>query len=113
MAFDEELAGRALDWFGSDPGVSTKKMFGGLCVLHLGNMVLGVLGEDLMVRVGAEAYADCLALPHAREMDVTGRPLRGMVMVDGAGVADDEALAAWIGRAMDFVAALPPKPGWR
>ncbi len=111
MAFDERLAQRVIEWFGPDPAISTKKMFGGLCVLHHGNMALGILGDELMVRVGPDAYEASLRLTGAREMDFTKRPLRGMVMVAPDVLVEDHQLDAWISLALGFVGGLPPKAG--
>jgi hypothetical protein len=72
-------------------------------------MACGIVGEELMVRVGPDAYEDCLALPHAREMDFTGRSLRGMVYVAAAGIAEDGDLSAWAERGAAFAGSLPPK----
>ncbi len=62
-------------------GVREKKMFGGLAFLLRGNMCCGVVGDELMVRVGAESYEEALAHPYAREMDFTGTPMKGFVYV--------------------------------
>jgi len=109
VAYDEQLAARIRTVLGDDPGVDERKMFGGVAFLLDGNMFVGLTGDDLMVRVGPESWADALAQPHAREMDFTGRSMRGYVYVDAAGTAEDDALAAWIERALDFVGSLPPK----
>lgn len=84
-------------------------MFGGLCFLHEGNMCFGVVGSDLMVRVGPAEYEAALQRPHAREMDFTGRPMRGMVFVAEEGIDEDEDLAAWLDRGLAFTATLAPK----
>jgi len=60
-------------------------------------MSFGIVGSELMVRVGPDAYDDALALPHAREMDFTGRSMRGFVYVDEGGVSEDEDLAVTTG----------------
>jgi len=90
-------------------GYEEKKMFGGLCFLVNGNMCCGVAKDTFMVRVGPEAYDEALALPHAREMDFTGKPLKGMVYVDSEGVSEDSELAAWVDRGLAFAGKLPPK----
>ena len=74
-----------------------------------GHMCCGIVGEELMARVGPHAYEECLGLPHAREMDFTGRPLRGMVYVATDGVEEDEDLAAWVDRGLAFARSLPPR----
>ncbi len=72
-------------------------------------MACGVIGEELMVRVGPDAYDEVLALPHAREMDFTTRPMRGFVYVAPGGFEDDGDLAAWVDRSLRFVRSLPPR----
>lgn len=109
MAYDEGLAWRIHEHFDDEPGITDKKMFGGLCFLHRGNMVAGCVGDELMVRVGAEAYADALARPHAREMDFTGRALKGMVYVGEKGFAEDADLAGWLELGLRHASSLPPK----
>lgn len=74
-----------------------------------GNMCCGVVESELMVRVGPEAYDDALAQRHARLMDFTGRPLKGMVYVSEAGIASDDGLTDWIERGVAFAGSLPPK----
>jgi hypothetical protein len=82
VAYDEGLADRVRGVIGDDPRLHEQKMFGGLAFMISGNMCVGIAGEDLMVRVGRDAYDDALARPHAREMDFTGRPMRGIVFVE-------------------------------
>lgn len=84
-------------------------MFGGVAFMVCGNMCCGVVGEELMVRVGPDRYEQALQEPHAREMDFTGRPSKGMVYVAGSGLGDETSLKAWVDRAVDFVMTLPPK----
>lgn len=109
MAYDEGLLERLRDVLAGIPGVAEKKMFGGICILVNGNMCCGIVDDVLMCRVGPGQYEACLRLPHCREMDFTGRPMRGMVNVDPAGTAEDESLWAWLDRCMDFMKTLPPK----
>ena len=109
MAYDEMLAERVRAVIADEPGVTERKMFGGLAFMFHGNMAFGVLGEELMVRVGPDAWTECLALPHAREMDFTGRSMTGMVSVAAAGIAEDADLEAWTGRGLAFAGSLPPK----
>lgn len=109
MAFDEGLAQRIRDHLDDRPDVSERRMFGGAAFMIGGNMCCGVVGDELMVRVGPDAYEDALALPHAREMDFTGKPLRGMLYVGTRGIEEDGDLAAWIDRGATFAAGLPKK----
>jgi TfoX/Sxy family transcriptional regulator of competence genes len=109
MAYDEVLAERVRDLFGGAPDVVEKKMFGGVAFMVAGNMACGIIGDDLMVRVTRNDYDSTLALPHARQMDMTGRPMRGFVVVDAEGLAEDADLEQWVDRGVDFVRTLPPK----
>lgn len=109
MAYDEDLARRLRKSFDDVDDVVEKQMFGGLAFLVAGHMSCGVVGETLMVRVGPEVYASALAEPHAREMDFTGRSLRGFVYVDPEGLCTDAELGVWVRRSLDFVLSLPPK----
>jgi hypothetical protein len=76
---------------------------------HTIAVTAGVIGDELMVRVGKDAHERALAQPHAREMDFTGKPMTGMVYVAEPGFRDDADLRAWVQRALDYVATLPPK----
>lgn len=114
MAYDEHLAERLRDVYGArvpPAQMSERKMFGGLCFMVRGHMSCGIVDSTLMARVGPDAYAEALEQPHAREMDFTGRPLKGMVYVDPQGVAADDELGNWVERSLAFVRSLPPKPG--
>ncbi len=86
-------------------------MFGGLCFLQWGNMACGIVGDKLMLRVGADGYEDALAQPDAAPMDFTGKPLKGMVYVLAAGVSTDAALRRWLDRALRFSGSLPHEGG--
>ena len=108
MAFDEALADRVRDVLAARPELSERRMFGGIAFMLAGNMCCGVIGEDLMVRLGDDGEA-ALAEPHTRPMDFTGKPMRSMVLIDPLGVETDDQLAAWIERARSFVGTLPPK----
>lgn len=109
MAFDEGLAHRVREQLGPRPDLTEKKMFGGIAFMTSGNMLVGVIADDLICRVGAEAMDDALARPGARPFDMTGRPMSGWVLVSGEAVAEDEELLEWIDRADRFVGTLPAK----
>jgi TfoX/Sxy family transcriptional regulator of competence genes len=109
VPYDEGLAQRLREYLGSVADVEEKKMFGGLAFMVSGHMACGIVAEDLMVRVGPAAYHRVLVEPHAREMDFTGRALKGFVYVAPAGFEADEALSAWVDRALSFVESLPPR----
>jgi TfoX/Sxy family transcriptional regulator of competence genes len=109
MAFDEGLAQRVREMTADLVAMSERKMFGGLCFMVDGNMSFGIVGDELMVRVGPERFEDALAHEHAREMDFTGKPMKGMVYVAAAGLSEDEDLWAWLERGLNFAGSLPPK----
>ena len=109
MAYDERVARRVRRALTNYPGVVEKKMFGGLAFLLRGHMCCGVVGDELMVRVGPDAYDDALCEPHARKMDFTGKPLRGFVYVGSDGFASNGDLGAWVARGTEFVSSLPTK----
>ena len=109
MPYDESVAQRIRSALADRDELAEKKMFGGICFLLDGNMCCGVIVDELMARVGPNAYEATLALPHTREMDFTGKPLRGLVYVEPAGFADDADLAQWIERCASFAGSLPPK----
>jgi TfoX/Sxy family transcriptional regulator of competence genes len=108
MAYDEVLAERAREVLSTLTDFAEMKMFGGLAFMVNTRMACGVLSDDLMVRVGRERH-DAARSQGAREMDFTGRPMRGMVMVGGESL-DDEALAEWVRIAVEVAQAEPPRP---
>lgn len=109
MAFDEGTAQRLREYFRGRDDIVEKKMFGGIAFMHCGNMCCGVVNDDLMARVGPDAYDEALARPYAREMDFTGKALTGFVYVDPDGFAEDSDLENWLALCQEFTAALPPK----
>jgi hypothetical protein len=109
VAFDEALAQRVRMVVGLRVAAEEKEMFGGLAFMVAGHMCCGVVGSELMVRVGPDAYDSALRLEGAREMDFTGRPMKGMIFVGEGGLADDDRLAGWVDRGISFIETLPPK----
>jgi TfoX/Sxy family transcriptional regulator of competence genes len=109
VAYDEALADRVRDVLAPRADVSERKMFGGIAFMIGGNMAVGVIEEDLMVRLDPSDAEQALSEPHTRPMDFTGRPMKGMVFVDSAGTAADEDLAGWVDTGADFAASLPAK----
>ena len=109
MAYDEGLAERIREALEERADVSEKKMFGGLAFLLSGNLCVGVVGEELMVRVGPAAYSEAVREPHARKMDFTGRPMQGFVYVGCEGFEADADLRRWLARGVAFAGALPAK----
>ena len=111
MAFSEALADRIRQRLARRKGVEEKKMFGGVGFLLHGNMLVGVWKDSLIVRLGPEEGEEALKEPHVSEFNITGRAMKGWVLVGPEGVEDDEQLTAWIERAMRFAGTLPAKEG--
>lgn len=109
MAYDEGLATRLREMIGAEPGLAEKKMFGGLAMLLYGNMAVGVHGQDLIVRTDPGQQEQLLAEPGARVFDMTGRPMKGWLLVDQAGCAEDTDLRRWVDRGLAHARSLPPK----
>ncbi len=84
-------------------------MFGGIAFMVGGNMAVGVSGDDLMVRVGKETYDEALTRPGVRELEMSGRPMRGWVLVSDRGYSTESELGNWIDRGVSYAASLPPK----
>jgi TfoX/Sxy family transcriptional regulator of competence genes len=110
MAYDEGLAARVRGLLGGRSDVEDKRMFGGIAFLIAGNMACGVSGEDLMVRVDREESEALIASePGVRRFDMTGRPMKGWLLVAPEATADDGDLERWVRRGEAFAASLPPK----
>lgn len=109
MAFDPILAQRVREVLSDRPGITERKMFGGLAFLADGKMFIGIRDSSLMARVGAERHDDALAMPSVRVMDFTGRPMKGYVYVDPPAIAAEKDLKAWVLWCVDYVSGLPEK----
>ena len=109
MSYDQGLAERLREALEGRTGVTEKEMFGGLAFLLHGSMFVGIVHDDLMVRVGPAQHDASLARPHARPMDFAGRPMKGFVYVAPEGIDSDAALAEWVRLALSFVSTLPAK----
>ncbi len=110
MSRDEKLNKRIRTILSGKQAIEERNMFGGTCFLHNGNMICGADSKNgLMIRVGPEQYADALQLEHTREMDFTGRPMKGFIFVDEPGYRNDAQLNHWIERAMAYTKKLPHK----
>lgn len=108
--YDEELLDRLREILEGEPGYSERAMFGGVAIMLDGNMCVGVMkGGGMMVRLSKEEGDAALAEPHVREMEFTGRPMRGWVVVAAEGVTTGAELRDWTDRAVRYVRGLPPK----
>jgi hypothetical protein len=109
MAFSEALAGRIRHRLARRKNVEEKRMFGGVGFLLGGNLLVGVWKDSLIARIGPDEGGEALKEPHVKAFDITGRAMKGWVLVEPEGVEHDEQLSAWIQRAVKFVASLPAK----
>ena len=78
MAFDESLAARIRDALARKKSVEEKKMFGCVCFLLNGNVLVGVWKDSLIARLGPDEGEEALLEPHVKEFDITGRPMKGL-----------------------------------
>ncbi|HSH68654.1 MAG TPA: TfoX/Sxy family protein [Deferrisomatales bacterium] len=109
MAYDEDLELQILSIVDDWPGTAAKKMFGGVCHLLHGNMFCGVWREYVILRLGEEGAQEALGKPGTKPFDVTGRPMKGWVMVEKGQLAAAAQLRVWLERARGFASTLPPK----
>ncbi|REK19182.1 MAG: RNA methyltransferase [Planctomycetota bacterium] len=109
MVYSSSLAARIRQVLAGHKGVAEKKMFGGVGFLLHGNMLVGVWQSSLIARLGAEQGDWALQQQHVVPFEVTGRPMKGWVMIEPDGIENDGQLTDWIERATTFVSTLPPK----
>jgi TfoX/Sxy family transcriptional regulator of competence genes len=109
MAFDESLAGGVRDVLAHRRDIEEKKMFGGLGFLLNGNMLVGVWRDSLIARIGPDLYEDALQEPNVTEFDITGRSMKGWIMIQPEGLAEEDQIKRWVEQAIQFVQSLPPK----
>jgi len=107
VAYDEALARRISEALAGEGQVDEVRMFGGLSFMIGGHMALGIVGNELMVRVGPDGYERAFRRVHAREMDFTGRSIKGFVFVEPTGIRTKRSLASWVVPAVAFAKSLP------
>src|SRR5215831_2873148 len=109
MGYNEHLALRVRQTLASYDGVSERAMFGGLAFMLNGHMCCGVVGDELVARIGPTQAAAAVTEPYTRPMDFTGRPFKGFVFVQPPGLQGERALRRWVEEACAYVATLPDK----
>src|SRR5260370_1599901 len=109
MAFDEKLAGRIRKRLGKRAGLVEKTMFGGIAFLLNGNMCCGVHGAELIVRLDPEQTDKALSERHTRLFDLTGRPMKGWILLEQKGLAPDSRLRKLVGVGTEDASSLPPQ----
>lgn len=106
MAYDKGLAERVRDAL---PALAEKRMFGGVAWMERGHLVAGIWKDALIARVPPDETPKALAEPGVKPFDVTGKPMRGWVLVEPEAIAEEPELRAWVGRSRAFVRTLPAK----
>lgn len=109
MAYSDSLAARVRQLFQPQRGIVEKRMFGGLIFLRQGNMCVGIWKTSLIARLGPEQAAAALKEPHVEQFNVTGKPMKGWVLVEAEALESDAQLSNWIEKALAFVRTLPAK----
>jgi TfoX/Sxy family transcriptional regulator of competence genes len=109
VAYDEELAARVRELIAPRADVKELKMFGGVGFTIAGNMAVGVLNEDLLVRLDPADAEKALTEKGVREFDFTGRPMKGWIFVSPECTSDEDGLGGWVDAGADFAASLSPK----
>src|SRR3982750_1656015 len=114
MAYEEELAARIRDALAGEPGLTEKKMFGGLAFLIGGNMAVAASGQGgLLGRVDPEQSDALVATTDATPMEMRGKAMRGWLRVSGEHVAAEDELARWVELGAGYARSLPAKQGCR
>jgi TfoX/Sxy family transcriptional regulator of competence genes len=108
MAYNLKLAERIRSELNGMPFVE-KKMFGGVGFLLNGNMACGVNKDNLMLRVDPEKHIALLKKPHAKPFDLTGKPMKGWLLVEADGVKTEKQLGSWVKEGIEYALTLPPK----
>jgi hypothetical protein len=109
MVYSHSLADRVRQVLRDNRGIVEMRMFGGVAFLLDGKMLVAVWQRSLIARLGPEQTPRALKQPHVGEFEVTGRPLKGWVIIDPDGLESDQQLAEWIEKASTFVQTLPAK----
>ena len=109
MAVDEALADRVRELLAPRDSLSERRMFGGIGFMVGGNMAVGVIEQDVIVRLDAADAQLALAETGVREFDFTGRAMKGWIYVGPEVTTEDRDLASWVEAGADYATSLPPK----
>ncbi len=110
MAYDEVLAERIRAIVADEPGLTEKKMFGGLAFLIAGNMAVAASGQGgLLLRIDPADADDLVDGGAVTRMEMRGKEMDGWLRVTTEAVAGEDALAAYVARGVDYASSLPPK----
>jgi TfoX/Sxy family transcriptional regulator of competence genes len=108
MAYSEDLAERVRDILADRTDVAEVRMFGGLVFMVNTHMACGIVKDDLMLRLGEDKVAEA-QVRGAKPMEMTGRPMKGMVIVAASEVAAEARLGQWVEEAVEVAVARSPK----
>jgi TfoX/Sxy family transcriptional regulator of competence genes len=106
MSYNEQLADRIRKALAKNSDVTEKKMFGGLAFMVKDKMCVGVDKDDLMLRCAPEMTDELLSKKGVRIFDLTGKPMKGWLLVSSDGYKTDKQLDGWIERSLDFASSL-------
>lgn len=109
MAYNETLAAQVKKLIQTNKKLQEKRMFGGIAFLLNGNMCCGVHGDEVILRVAPEKYPALLARAHVREFDMTGRPMKGWLLLNNKGARKSAELRFWVKEAVEFAETLKKK----
>lgn len=109
MAHNELLEIRLRDIYSDLKGSAEKKMFGGIAFFINGNMSCGVHKDSLIVRVGPEKYEEALSDPIVKEFDITGRSMKGWIMINESKLNSEKVFKKWVSLGIEFAESLPAK----
>jgi TfoX/Sxy family transcriptional regulator of competence genes len=109
MSYNEDLAKRIRLHLKSTSSLTEKKMFGGIGFLINGNMACGVNKQDLIVRLGEADFEKALKQAHVRIFDMTGKPMKGWILISSGGYSSEKSLRSWLDRGVAFARSLPAK----
>jgi TfoX/Sxy family transcriptional regulator of competence genes len=109
MAYDSRLAARVRKLIGARRSVAEREQFGGIAFLVNGNVACGIIGDDLLVRVGPERHDEAMKSGDARPFSLTGRPSKGWILVRAGGLRSAPALKRWVELGVSFAKSLPAK----
>ena len=109
MAYNETIDRRIRKIVSHWPNTNSRKMFGGVCHLLDGHMFCGVHKDYLILRLGTEKADVALKSKNIKAFDITGKPMKGWVMVANQGIKTETELRDWLDQAREFAESLPPK----
>jgi TfoX/Sxy family transcriptional regulator of competence genes len=110
VAYDKAIEAVIQDIYAGEQGLTSKRMFGGVCYLVGGNMAFGIYKDNLSVRLGSPERAQQeIDSGRVLPFDITGKVMKGWVMIPKAGLATPRDYQEWLDRGLAFAKTLPPK----